>query len=138
MLLHQLRRAAEAEVRKLQPSSSSSSSGTAAAAAREAFAALEAALVGEDEDEMGGAERWFFAAKNPGLFDAAVFSYTHLLLPPADDDDGDGDGGGQGGGGGRGLAWGDRTLGEVLREFPALLRHRDAVLRRCWPELLPP
>ena len=128
MLLHQLRRAAEAEVRKLQPSSSSSSSGTAAAAAREAFAALEAALVGEDEDEKGGAERWFFAAENPGLFDAAVFSYTHLLLPPAGD--GDGDRGGP--------AWGDRTLGEVLREFPALLRHRDAVLRRCWPELLPP
>ena len=85
-----------------------------------------------DEDEKGGAERWFFAAKNPGLFDAAVFSYTHLLLPPADDDDR----GSQGGSGG--LAWGDRTLGEVLREFPALLRHRDAVLRRCWPELLPP
>lgn len=131
MLLHQLRHAAEAEVRKLQPSYPSSSS-SSVTAARETFAALEAALVDGDEDEKGGAERWFFAAKNPGLFDAAVFSYTHLLLPPADDDDR----GSQGGSGG--LAWGDRTLGEVLREFPALLRHRDAVLRRCWPELLPP
>ena len=125
VLLHQLRRAAEAEVRKLQPSNSAAAA--LYAGAREAFAALEAALVGEDdeeedENEKGGAGRWFFGAKDPGLFDAAVFSYTHLLLPPA------GDGGGSGGGG---LAWGDCALGEVLREFPALVRHRDAVLRRC-------
>lgn len=27
-----------------------------------------------------GQQQWFFDSSKPGLFDAAVFSYTHLLL----------------------------------------------------------
>lgn len=121
----QLRRAAEAEVLRLCPSSSSA---TVYAGAREAFAALEAALRGgsedadsdgedEDDDDDDDEDRWFFGAPEPGLFDAAVFSYTHLLLPDG------------------GLAWGDRRLGDMLRGFPGLVRHRNRMLRRCWPAL---
>ncbi|KLU86431.1 hypothetical protein MAPG_05444 [Magnaporthiopsis poae ATCC 64411] len=50
------------------------------------------------------------------MFDAAVFAYTHLLLP------------------GSGLEWADRRLCEAVEAFPALVRHRNRMLARLWDE----
>jgi len=72
--------------------------------AREAFGALET-LLGDDA--------WFFGSEMPGLFDANVFSYTYLIL-----DDG--------------LAWENRRLGDILREFPRLVDHKNRIFQRCW------
>ncbi|KAJ6780278.1 hypothetical protein PWT90_08466 [Aphanocladium album] len=72
--------------------------------AQEAFGALDA-LLGEDE--------WFLGAETPGVLDAEVFAYTHLLV------------------GGR-LAWADAELSESLREFSGLVRHAERLYQRCW------
>ncbi|KAI1109279.1 hypothetical protein F5Y14DRAFT_39324 [Nemania sp. NC0429] len=71
---------------------------------REAWKALDAVL---------GDDSWFFGSRVPGLFDAIVFSYTHLILHD-------------------GLDWGDRRLREILAQFPRLLSHRERVFQRCW------
>ena len=47
--------------------------------ADEAFAAL-ATFLGSDADQHGPVPEWFFGAAQPGLIDAAVFAYTHLIL----------------------------------------------------------
>ena len=52
---------------------------------------------------------WFFGAKNPGLFDAGVFAYTHLILD-------------------RGLGWRDERLMEVLMSREGLVRHRERIV----------
>ncbi|KAI1104470.1 hypothetical protein F4804DRAFT_306994 [Jackrogersella minutella] len=98
-VLYQLRQAAEAEIL--------SSIGAPAVHARalykgagEAFGALSTAL---------GSDVWFFGASQPGLFDASVFAYTHLLLDQR-------------------LAWVDRTLTEMVEGFPNLIEHRDRIL----------
>ncbi len=70
--------------------------------AEEAFIALDA-LLGDDE--------WFFAAEKPGLFDASVFAYTHLLL---DDDLGKG--------------WLDTHLRDTLTSRQRLVAHRNKIL----------
>ncbi|KAM3435553.1 hypothetical protein NHJ13734_005502 [Beauveria thailandica] len=72
--------------------------------AEEAFAAL-AALLGEAE--------WFLGADGPGLLDAELFAYTHLLV------------GGQ-------LTWADEELGSRLRTFENLVRHADRLYERYW------
>ncbi|KAK7754737.1 hypothetical protein SLS62_003295 [Diatrype stigma] len=105
---HQLRRAAESEIVKVSGGSSLSVNPAAVYdGAREAFGAL-AAVLGEDP--------WFFGSSGPGLFDATVFSYTHLILD-------------------EGLAWENRKLVEIVEGFPSLVRHRDRILQRCWPSL---
>ena len=58
--------------------------------AEKAFEALSF-LLGDDE--------WFFGSVKPGLFDAAVFAYTHLLL-----DDGLGNG------------WGEQILCRMVKK----------------------
>lgn len=70
--------------------------------ADEAFAALEK-LLGDDE--------WFFGAQRPGLFDASVFAYTHLLLDE-----------------GLGLGWVDGRLRERVLGRKGLVEHRARVL----------
>ncbi|PHH87302.1 hypothetical protein CDD83_9044 [Cordyceps sp. RAO-2017] len=75
-----------------------------AAEAEAAFRALSALLADDD---------WFFGARAPGLFDAAVFAYTHPIL-----DDG--------------LAWADDGLGARLARFANLVAHRTALYERCW------
>jgi metaxin len=70
--------------------------------AEEAFAALEM-LLGKDD--------WFFGASRPGLFDASVFAYTHLLL-----DDGLGKG------------WLDTRLRDTLMSRKRLISHRNRIL----------
>ena len=67
-LAYQLRAAARAEVHRVGGSTAPAS---IVAGARGAFEALEA-LLGKDE--------WFFGQREPGLLDAAVFAFTHLIL----------------------------------------------------------
>ena len=75
--------------------------------AEEAFAALES-LLGDD--------KWFFGAERPGLFDANVFAYTHLLL-----DDGLGKG------------WLDTRLRDTLMSRQRLVTHRNMILEKYFP-----
>ncbi|RYP79451.1 hypothetical protein DL769_002960 [Monosporascus sp. CRB-8-3] len=105
-ILYQLRHAAETEITK--------SSGKPAVnpttiyhGAREAFEALAVIL---------GSDPWFFKSPEPSLFDATLFSYTHLIVDGS-------------------LGWGDRRLNEIVQEFPSLVQHRDRMLQRCWPSL---
>lgn len=101
----QLRRAAEAEI--LQSVGAPRADAAAVYKdAEQAFEALETAL---------GSGPWFFGNSGPGLFDAAVFAYTHLLLDES-------------------LGWTDARLSGSLRRFPKLVEHRNQLLDRCWPE----
>lgn len=81
--------------------------------ADEAFAALEM-LIGDGE--------WFFGEKTPGMFDACVFAYTHLLLDGALGADANGE---RGDGG----AWRDARLRDMVKERKALVAHQERVLR---------
>jgi len=76
--------------------------------AEEAFIALES-LLGDDG--------WFFSAEKPGLFDATVFAYTHLLL-----DDGLGKG------------WIDTHLRDTLMPRQRLVAHRNRILEKYFSE----
>lgn len=67
--------------------------------AEDAFASLSTLL---------GGDQWFFAQQAPGLFDAAVFAYTHLLL----DDE---------------MGWQENRLGEGLQKFENLVQHRNRI-----------
>lgn len=103
---YQLQRAAEAEILqsvgtvKVDPA-------VLYRDAEQAFDALSAAL---------GSGDWFFGNFGPGLFDAALFAFTHLLLDES-------------------LPWADTRLGDSLRKFENLVGHRDRILAKCWPEL---
>lgn len=70
--------------------------------AEEAFGALSQ-LLGEKE--------WFFGAEKPGLFDASVFAYLHLMMD-------------------EGLRWGHNPLAEGLRRFENLAGHRERIVER--------
>jgi metaxin len=56
-----------------------------------------------------GGEKWFFGSSTPGLFDASVFAYTHLLLD-------------------EGMGWRNNPLAERLATFGNLVGHRERVL----------
>jgi metaxin len=101
---YQLRHAAEAQI--LQ------SAGTPAVdpialykGAAQAFEALAAAL---------GSDEWFFGNSGPGLFDAAVFAYTHLILDQS-------------------LQWADTRLQDAIQSNLSLVDHRNRILATCWP-----
>lgn len=66
----------------------------------EAFEALST-LLWEDE--------WFFGQEKPGLFDASMFAYAHLILD-------------------NGMQWRENRLAEALRRHQNLLRHRERIL----------
>ncbi|KAJ5938022.1 hypothetical protein N7454_004364 [Penicillium verhagenii] len=68
--------------------------------AANAFHALSA-LLGDDDH--------FFGRPNPGLFDASVFAYTHLILD-------------------EGMGWKRNHLAPSLREHANLVQHRDRLL----------
>lgn len=106
-LAHQVQSAAEAEVLKATRAAVVDTA-RIYADARAAFEAL-AVLLGESRG-------WFFGCETPTLFDASVFAYTHLLLDEE-------------------FGWVDRRLSEVLKEFPALVRHQERLLARCFPGL---
>ncbi|KXX73881.1 Metaxin-1 [Madurella mycetomatis] len=88
------------------------------AAAEEALAAL-AGLLAESKDAKGVEEGWFFGAEGPTWFDAAVFSYTHLMMGFMD-----------------GEREGVRALGAMVRAARTgeLARHRRRMLEAAWPE----
>lgn len=66
-----------------------------------AFEALSA-LLGEDEH--------FFGRSKPGLFDASVFAFTHLILD-------------------EGMGWKRNRLGQLLRRHTNLVQHRERLLQ---------
>ena len=99
---HNLRRAAEAELLK------SSAVIDVAALYRECNSAFSAL------SELLGEDRWFLNAERPGLFDASVFAYTHLLLD-------------------MGMGWRERRMVEILGEYGNLVGHRGRILEEYFP-----
>ncbi|KNG47849.1 mitochondrial outer membrane protein [Stemphylium lycopersici] len=97
-----LRAAAEAELLKY---STVINEETLFNQADEAFAAL---------DKLLGGDEWFFGAQRPGLFDASVFAYTHLLLDE-----------------GLGRGWVDGRLRDRVMGKRGLVEHRE---RCCYRE----
>ncbi|KAH9906689.1 hypothetical protein F4778DRAFT_722931 [Xylariomycetidae sp. FL2044] len=102
-VLYQLRQAAEAEILR-STSRPAIDAARLYAEAKEAFEALATLL---------GSEAWFFGSAEPSLFDATVFSYTHLILDES-------------------LAWENRTLMKIVNDFPPLVEHRNRIFQRCW------
>ena len=101
----ELRLAAETELLKF---SSIINDETLYNQADEAFATLET-LLGKDD--------WFFGAQRPGLFDASVFAYTHLLLDEQ-----------------LGKGWVDTRLRDALTTRTRLVTHRDRILARYFQD----
>ena len=96
-LSRQLRNTARLELSKQTGSIHSEAIYRESASAFEALAALL------------GDEVYFFSAKKPTLFDAAVFAYTNLLL----DDK---------------LPWRDLRMRDDLKKWQNLIRHRERIL----------
>lgn len=94
---HHLRKAAQDELAKTTPHQSAAQ---LLDSARDAFAALSE-LLAKDE--------WFFGGQNPGLFDASLFAYTHLLLDER-------------------MAWTQKDLVESLKAYQNLTDHRNRIL----------
>ncbi|MCJ1224525.1 hypothetical protein MMC12_001170 [Toensbergia leucococca] len=97
-LSYSLRAAAEAEILKHAAIIDAEALYTAA---NEAFAALST-LLGEEE--------WFFGAEGPGLFDASVFAYTHLLID-------------------EGVGWRDWRMRRDLMRHGNLVGHRERIVK---------
>ncbi|PGH30674.1 hypothetical protein GX50_06538 [[Emmonsia] crescens] len=97
ILAHQLQQAARNELLK---TSSFIDVDDLEAEAKSAFQALSS-LLGDDNH--------FFGRKDPGLFDASVFAYSHLLLDEH-------------------LNWKQNPLGRYLRRYPNLVQHRQRIL----------
>ncbi|KAI1380956.1 hypothetical protein F4677DRAFT_205599 [Hypoxylon crocopeplum] len=102
-ILHQLRHAAETEILK--------SMGTPAVNAVVIYD--EAGLAINALSTALNSDRWFFGAPVPTLFDAAVFSYTHLLLDDR-------------------LPWKDQKLPNMMKRCQNLVDHRNRILQKCW------
>ncbi|KAI8633856.1 putative mitochondrial outer membrane protein [Xylariaceae sp. FL1651] len=102
-ILYQLRRAAESEILR-STNRYAIDPADLYKGVKEAFSALDAIL---------GDKLWFFDSEGPGLFDATLFSYTHLILHD-------------------GLAWKNRRLTEILKEYPRLVDHRNRIFQWCW------
>jgi metaxin len=66
-----------------------------------------------------GEHEWFFGAERPGLFDASVFAYTHLLLIEEGEE-------------GLGEGWVDGRLRELVVGRKALRAHRERILREYY------
>ncbi|KAK3301349.1 uncharacterized protein B0H64DRAFT_383296 [Chaetomium fimeti] len=65
---------------------------------------------------------WFFGQERPGVFDAALFSYTHLMMEYMPGEGSGGEGAGA-------------ALGRMVRDAGdgELARHRERVLKTAWP-----
>lgn len=68
-------------------------------------------------ESLLGNDTWFFAAKGPGLFDATVFAYTHLLLDS-----------------GLGKGWVDTRLCDAVRARKGLVSHRARILDKYFSD----
>ncbi|OAX77604.1 hypothetical protein ACJ72_08095, partial [Emergomyces africanus] len=99
VLARQLQQAARSELLK-SSSSSFIDLDDLEAEAKSAFQALSS-LLGDNDH--------FFGRKHPGLFDASVFAYTHLLLDEH-------------------LNWKQNSLGRYLKRYPNLVQHRQRIL----------
>ncbi|KAK5124682.1 hypothetical protein LTR85_001395 [Meristemomyces frigidus] len=99
-IAYQLRGAAETELVK----SSASNTLVKDDIMRDAAGAFEALAT------LLGGDAWFFGQEKPGLFDAGVFAYTHLVL-----DDG--------------MKWQENKLAEMVRRHTSLVRHRDRIAK---------
>ncbi|KAL6703546.1 hypothetical protein ACN47E_009571 [Coniothyrium glycines] len=104
-IARELQLAAEKELLKFSPIINAE---TLYSQAGEAFAALETLL---------GKDKWFFGASGPGLFDASVFAYTHLLLEES-----------------LGRGWADTCLRDALMSRTHLITHRDRILTNHFPD----
>ncbi|KAF2209725.1 hypothetical protein CERZMDRAFT_46638 [Cercospora zeae-maydis SCOH1-5] len=102
-LTRQLRSAAEEEVVK--------SAGTNIVDAEVLL--KEAAEAFEALSQVLGEKEWFFGAEGPGLFDASVFAYLHLVLDEH-------------------LGWGHNPLMEGVRRCGNLVGHRERILERFY------
>ena len=98
-LSYQLRDAATQELAKTTPETKAED---LLSAAVDAFKALST-LLGEAE--------WFFGKEVPGLFDASVFAYVHLLLDEEV------------------MEWRFNPLKERLLGFGNFVAHRDRILK---------
>ncbi|KAF2809068.1 uncharacterized protein BDZ99DRAFT_521534 [Mytilinidion resinicola] len=101
---YELRKAAEIELLK---NSVVIDAETLYTDAEEALGALETVLGDQD---------WFFGAKEPGLFDASVFAYTHLLLDAH-----------------LGNGWAEPRLRNSVLARGNLVAHRDRILAGYYP-----
>lgn len=104
-IAQELRRAAENELLKFSTVIDAADIYRQAA---EALTALEAAL---------GGDTWFFGAEKPGILDATVFSYTHLLMDDA-----------------LGKGWVDTRLRDALLSQKNLASHRNRILTSYFPD----
>lgn len=57
-----------------------------------------------------GDQRHFFNRPKPGLFDASVFAYTHLILD-------------------EGMGWKQSRLRQMLKKYTNLVEHRERLLK---------
>jgi metaxin len=144
-LLRQLRQAAESEVvRILYPTSSSSSGGwklsvngflefgpgatrkpAAVVDYKEIYDRAEKAWESLAELLAESETGWFFGVEKPGVFDAAVFAYSHLVENRES----------QEGEEGKGLRWrdGGRLDGMVRGAGRGeLIEHRERIWEMCW------
>lgn len=98
-IAHQLRQAAETEITKATGSSIIIEEDIMHDA-EEAMAALSTLL---------GSGKWIFGQDVPGLFDASVFAYTHLLL-------------------GDRLAFAENQMGEMAKRYENLVQHQNRIV----------
>ena len=96
-LSHQLRAAAETELLKNSPAIDVE---TIYGNCHKAFEALS---------ELLGGDEFFFGGEMPGLFDASVFAYTHILLD-------------------ENLDWKDTRLAESLKQYGNLVEHQRRIV----------
>ena len=64
--------------------------------------------------ELLGDDQFFFSGERPGLFDASVFAYTHLLLDER-------------------MGWKERRMVDILRGYENLVGHRSRILKDYFP-----
>lgn len=100
---YELQTAAAAEIRKY---STVTDAEGIYSDAKDAIDALETLL---------GQEEWFFGKTEAGLFDAAVFAYTQLLL----DDEQD-------------IVWKDERLRSLVLNKPGLVQHQKRIYEKCY------
>lgn len=118
-LANQLRTAAAAEVW----GSSSGAQAVTASATAQLYRDAEAALSALSTLLEGNGDDYFFGSSQPTLFDAAVFSYTHLLLEDGDETTGE-----------PRFRWYNRVLPDMVRAHPRLVGHRDRIVAKYWPK----
>ncbi|EPE10196.1 dash complex subunit dad4 [Ophiostoma piceae UAMH 11346] len=84
-----------------------------------ALSAVQSVLEENDDDAP-----FLFNRKEPTILDAAVFSYTHLLLE--DDDQADN------ANASKRFRWHNSELSNLVRGHPLLVQHRDTIADRYW------